>query len=263
MLKNYEKDSSGKYRKLDFEYLRELSVLDTHLRNTFLNLCLSIEHQLKVLLMREITVDSDEDGYTIISSLFQKYPWIKTEISKKRRSASFDLKIHYKDSMPIWVFLELCSYDWFIKLFELYFERKNPKLLNEVDHLIYASKFIRNACAHNNCMLNSMRDTYTDGGDPFTPSKELKSEVARITDLSQKSIRRNLSNHVIHDLTATLLLFKKICTSKKMYENVMRDIDELLSERFLRHKDYFLNNSLLAARYRFLIKIFDKVRCIE
>ena len=90
--KNYEKDSSGKYRKLDFEYLRELSVLDNHLRNIFLNLCLSIEHQLKVLLMREITVDSDEDGYTIISSLFQKYPWIKTEISKKRRSASFDLK---------------------------------------------------------------------------------------------------------------------------------------------------------------------------
>ena len=261
--KNYEKDKDGKYRKLDFEYLREISVLDTHLRSTFLDLCLSIEHQLKVLLMRRITEDPKEDGYTIITDLFIKYPWIKKEISKRHRSASSDLKIHYNDLMPIWVFLELCSYDWFIKLFEIYFEKADPKLLAKVSYLIYSSKFIRNACAHNNCLLNSMRDTYTDGGNPFTPSKKLKSEVARITDLSKKSIETNLSNHVVHDIVATLLLFKRICTSNKMYENVMKDMDDLFSKRFLRHKDYFLDNSLLIGRYQFLMKIFDTVRCVE
>lgn len=46
-VKNYDKDKKGKYIRLDFAYLREISIMDTLLRDIILELCLTCEHLLK------------------------------------------------------------------------------------------------------------------------------------------------------------------------------------------------------------------------
>lgn len=64
---NYEKCPTGKragqYKKLDFGYLKELSVIDMHLRYIIIDMCLDIEHAIKVKLINDVTNNPSEDGY--------------------------------------------------------------------------------------------------------------------------------------------------------------------------------------------------------
>lgn len=257
--KNYLKGENGRYQSLEFAYLVELSVLDTHLRYRVLDLCLSIEHQLKVMLLRSISNDSEENGYQIVEKLLDQHPEIKNDLFRESNSATYDLKQHYRNELPVWVFVEICTYHAFIQLFEMYFKQKDPKLLKDLLPLIYSSKFIRNACAHNNCLLNSLRSTYTKKGEKFKSSPKVKSKLKKLGAVSEKSAENGLSNHVVHDLIASILLFKLICTSQKMFDNVMSDLNELFKVRFLRHKDYFESDPLLSSRYFLIAKSLDKL----
>lgn len=67
---NYQKCVSGKrqgqYQKLDFGYLKELSTIDMHLRYIIIEMCLDIEHAIKVKLLEHATNNPAEDGYDIV-----------------------------------------------------------------------------------------------------------------------------------------------------------------------------------------------------
>ncbi len=309
-IKNYRRSNNGKFSNLEFAYLVELSVLDAHFRSKVLDLCLSIEHQLKTMIMRSITENEQEDGfsiiqelfetdpqikddilrktnsasfdlrshyvdeipvwvflelcsYTIIQELFETDPQIKDDILRKTNSASFDLRSHYVDEIPVWVFLELCSYSSLIKLFSLYYEKVDSKVCKNLIPLIYSSKYLRNAAAHNSCLLNSLRIEYSYQGKPFRSSPKVVSTVRKLKVVSPKSIKRILHNRVIHDFIASLISFKEICKSSKMYSNVMADFEELFKIRFLEHSDYFSGDPLLTSKYAFVVKVFDSLKMMD
>ena len=73
---NYEKCDSGKragqYKKLDFGYLQELSTIDMYLRYKIMEMCLDIEHAIKVRLIDDITNNTSEDGYDIVRKFIAK-----------------------------------------------------------------------------------------------------------------------------------------------------------------------------------------------
>lgn len=262
-IKNYRRSNNGKFSNLEFAYLVELSVLDAHFRSKVLDLCLSIEHQLKTMIMRSITENEQEDGFSIIQELFETDPQIKDDILRKTNSASFDLRSHYVDEIPVWVFLELCSYSSLIKLFSLYYEKVDSKVCKNLIPLIYSSKYLRNAAAHNSCLLNSLRIEYSYQGKPFRSSPKVVSTVRKLKVVSPKSIKRILHNRVIHDFIASLILFKEICKSSKMYSNVMADFEELFKIRFLEHSDYFSGDPLLTSKYAFVVKVFDSLKMMD
>lgn len=262
-IKNYRKSNNGKFSNLEFAYLVELSVLDAHFRSKVLDLCLSIEHQLKTMIMRSITENEQEDGFSIIQELFETDPQIKDDILRKTNSASFDLRSHYVDEIPVLVFLELCSYNSLIKLFSLYYEKVDSKVCKNLIPLIYSSKYLRNAAAHNSCLLNSLRIEYSYQGKPFRSSPKVVSTVRKLKVVSPKSIERILHNRVIHDFIASLILFKEICKSSKMYSNVMTDFEELFKIRFLEHSDYFSGDPLLTSKYAFVVKVFDSLKMMD
>lgn len=262
-IKNYRRSNNGKFSNLEFAYLVELSVLDAHFRSKVLDLCLSIEHQLKTMIMRSITENEQEDGFSIIQELFETDPQIKDDILRKTNSVSFDLRSHYVDEIPVWVFLELCSYSSLIKLFSLYYEKVDSKVCKNLIPLIYSSKYLRNAAAHNSCLLNSLRIEYSYQGKPFRSSPKVVSTVRKLKVVSPKSIKRILHNRVIHDFIASLILFKEICKSSKMYSNVMADFEELFKIRFLEHSDYFSGDPLLTSKYAFVVKVFDSLKMMD
>ena len=71
---NYDKrKSNGQYINLDFAYLQELSTIDMHLRYLILEMCLDIEHALKIRLLKDIENNPEEDGYDIIRRFVTKY----------------------------------------------------------------------------------------------------------------------------------------------------------------------------------------------
>lgn len=69
--KNYQKyhngSNKGKYISLDFSFLQELSTIDMHFRFLITKMCLDIEHDLKVQMLKDIETDSTTDGYEIVN----------------------------------------------------------------------------------------------------------------------------------------------------------------------------------------------------
>lgn len=69
--RNYNMNSqTKKYFNLDFAYLVELSKLDMYIRKIILELSLDVEHYLKVRLMKDLSDNSEEDGYNIVTVFF-------------------------------------------------------------------------------------------------------------------------------------------------------------------------------------------------
>lgn len=78
--KNYQKHNKGlnigKYIDLDFSYLQELSTIDMHFRFLISKMCLDIEHDLKVRMLKDIETNSTTDGYDIVNSFLHQNHYI-------------------------------------------------------------------------------------------------------------------------------------------------------------------------------------------
>ena len=174
--KNYQKYNNGlnigKYIDLDFSYLQELSTIDMHFRFLVSKMCLDIEHDLKVRMLKDIETDSTTDGYDIVniflshnsyiigkleatsaspftSDLIHKYFTVQQVYNPQKGKK--ENKITLYDDCPAWVLLEMLTFGDFIKFYQFYYStRSYSKISFPVINLV---KSLRNGAAHNNCIL--------------------------------------------------------------------------------------------------------------
>lgn len=248
-----------KYNNLEFAYLVELSTLDMYLRHLIIGLCLDIEHILKTRMIRDITNNGSEDGYNIVKKYVeQDYTVLSQLYSNRDKSAATDLVKKFsedEEKIPVWSFVEALSFGKFIELYDMYYGIYGGKSYSSYLGNI---KFLRNAAAHNNCLLNSLRKPYSirihknmDIMDALSKSKKFET-----------SYKTKMENPVVHDFVVLLFVYYDLlntAANRNMREKGMNRVKELFYETMVRNdnKSYFAKNDVLVTNYKFICQVID------
>ncbi|MDR2342316.1 MAG: Abi family protein [Campylobacteraceae bacterium] len=256
--KNYEKDSDGRYINLEFAYLVDLSTIDMHIRRFALRLTLDIEHALKTKLLADFNQCSN-DGYDIVENFLQdekgaeakKHIKNKVEEAKNGENYSPILPIlrNYKQ-LPIWVFMEVVQFGHLINFCKYFYSQRGyaDTLFDNIKSYLFSAKCLRNACAHNNCIL--LFDNKTCKGQMSTYHFLFNNKIN-----IEYNIQGELRNRTINDFVTSLILFDKVCLSMNLKHHYYKELKELFEGRLLKHKEYYADNKLLADTYHFVFNV--------
>ncbi|MBR0397646.1 MAG: Abi family protein [Eubacterium sp.] len=255
--RNYDKYSAtlrkDQYINLDFAYLRELSTIDMYLRKLIISMALDIEHALKVQLLYDLSENTDEDGYSIVKEyLNTNYLRVKSLHDKIGRSVTSDLvKKHAvnEDRYALWELVEILSFGEFVDIYQLYYSKYKRK--DDYSSFLWSVKFLRNAAAHNNCIINSLKAPYQVS---LHKNKDILFQVSKIKSISKKSRDTWMQNPVIHDFVVTVYVYLNVVKSEGIKQKGIQNLKELFYDRMLRHKDYFEKNNSIREGYLFTEK---------
>lgn len=137
--------------------------------------------------------------------------------------------------MAYWNFFELATFGDIIGLYKYYyFELGGGKDLRarRVKQLLFPVRALRNAAAHNSCLLNTMRDRLTKPIGII--AKLLVSEYGMDCELVGLTKRVPL----IHDFSATLMCYDVLVSSEHSRSVCARRL-RALSERLSRNRSFF------------------------
>ncbi len=246
-----------RYFYFDFSYLQELSILDMYLRKSIISIALDIEHTLKTQLLYDLSQNEADDGYHIAKLyLTADYRRLKSLHDKVGTSAASDLiqkKLNDDDNYALWEIVEILSFGEFIDLYQLYYSTYHSNR-NNFSSYLWSIKFLRNAAAHNNCLLNSLKAPYHV---TIHKTKEIQFEISKIKTISQNAKDKWMTNPVIHDFVILVFVFVKLIKSTGIKQSGINNLHWLFNERMLKHKEYFLKNNSIVESYKFTSKIVN------
>lgn len=271
--KNYSKHTKGqnrgKYIDLDFAYLQELSTIDMHFRFLVTKMCLDIEHDLKVKILKDIEKDSSTDGYDIVQLFLAQNNYIISKLEATSASpftgdliskyftiqrvqnintGRYENHITAYDDCPAWVLTELLTFGDFIMFYEFYYSSCNfPKVSKSVINLV---KSLRNGAAHNNCILADLSH-----GTSRAPA-EVSQEVAKINTIRVNQRRKKLSCRPMLEFVCLLYAYNLVVSDKVKYHRI-KELRELFFVRMIKKKEFFQSNDLIKTNYEFACKVID------
>lgn len=272
--KNFNKDiTKSVYLDLDFSQLIDLAIIDTRLRMLMLEMSLSIEHFAKVKLLKRITLSTREDGYSIVKDFYdylqatnlKSYNYLLDEISRNSKSPYCrELYQKYQTDIPVWAFLELVAFGSFISFYKFCAERffqcdkhahlkANDKQMLDEFYMLLDIKHLRNAAAHNNCILNDLKTKIKKTKDQS--NLRLTRSLSEI-GVSSTTRSRKLSNERISQILTCLFMFKLIVPSPgsiKYFSWAMQDF----KNRLFRDNAYG-NNLLIKSTFDVFTLVIDK-----
>lgn len=109
---------------------------------------------------------------------------------------------------PVWEFVEVISFGRFVHFFRFCANRFGGKKMTGYFYMLQSVKALKNACAHNSCILNDLK-----GG---TAQRAVSYDVARALSkigIGDEVRKTKLSNERLGQIATTLYLHQLICSS--------------------------------------------------
>lgn len=257
---NYDKCDTGKrqgqYKKLDFGYLKELSTIDMYLRYIVMDMCLDIEHVIKVRLIKNITNNPSEDGYDIVRKFIAQddnLRILKNIRSHKSGEYCKDLIEKYYPYFPVRVFVESNSFGDLLYFCSFYEKIYGVQIIN--NKLMNTVRDVRNAAAHSNCLLNKMTEKIDSTKQV---NNEISSFIIGMKNISKTSRVNNLSYKFTNSFVTVLYVYDSLMNEipkQKRY----KEIQEFMNGRVVKNKQFFQSNSKIVGVYNFHKKVIDNL----
>jgi len=240
---------------LEFAYLKDLSIIDMHLRHFILTASIDLEHALKVRLLKDFN-NSPDDGYKLVEKYLREFPDVMSDIERKQdNSYTADLAGKLlKEGFAIWNIIELLSLKDFLVLYRRFYE-EYPDCLTGPNYYypMQAVRKLRNAAAHNNCLINSLRKPYC-GQPRYNPHVD---KLLTKIDASKESRRKNKSNQVVYDFITMLCLIDEVIPNEKMRQKILNNAQNLFHGRMLKNKEFYSKENSITSSYSFVNKVVD------
>ena len=206
----------GQYRNLDFKMLVDLSIVDMLLRQMLLCITLDVEHFAKMKLLRCLE-ERNEDGYQLVDSFIESYSKdnngkvtnsLKDEIDKCNASpyTGWILGEYPKYDFPIWAFLEVISLGSFNHFYKYCADHFNDRAMKDDFYLLQSVKMLRNACAHNDCILSMLKT----GNASFAPRNQVQTAVSHIPKIGKTQRDSKLKNECFQQIATALYMHKEL-----------------------------------------------------
>ena len=260
----------GQYEMLDFAHLIELARIDVEIRHILFKMCLDIEHFLKVSLIKAVENNmqsgSGEDGYKIVTdflidagntafdiraeNMARRSGAISRKLKQNRKNPYCDgLMKKYHDNMPIWAFVEVISFGDLEDLIRFYSELTGWRLPVDGQNLDRVRQ-IRNAAAHNNCIINDLNTSESQSQTP-----RFITEFVSSAGVGRNMRKKKLSNRRVNQIVHLLYVYDRIVKNENTRSIRLSELHDLLDTRIVQHKEYFQHNLLLTSTYDFFKKI--------
>lgn len=272
--------NQGKYINLNFDQLRATAILDMNIRKHIFSMCIDIEHSLKLRILQDFE-KCNNDGYELIQDFFKTRSGGKValDIAKKRESLYLNKlagkyiypktddsvysvslynngkQIEYAVDVPIWIMLEMITFGDLISFYKFFYPREHTYVAETPipENILFNVKNMRNACAHNNCILATLYKK-TKKIDPrmraFIDSLDI--------DIGNDGKKTRLKCRIISEIVCVLYSLKELASQDvasydfQEFSNVLKHFEQ----KYIHH---FAQNSLVFANFIFFKKVVDKL----
>ena len=249
-----EKTKSGKFINVDFGQMVELSTVDMFLRKLILKMTLDFEHYLKVKIINDSQENPADDGYAVVESFLETHNRIRHLIENLNNSLNFynrQVFEKYKETPSVWSIVEMLGFSDFIDFYAHYYQYFHLKC--EYTPHFDSVRRLRNAAAHNTCMISNLKPQ-----NWFKSDIEINFELlgAKL-DVGNGVISSCLKVPVLNDFAVMLSNYVKLISSPKIKEKTLEEIQDFFNGRMILNKDYFENVNEIINAYHFAKAVLD------
>ncbi len=249
-----EKTKSGKFINVDFGQMVELSTVDMFLRKLILKMTLDFEHYLKVKIINDSQENPADDGYAVVESFLETHNRVRHLIENLNNSSNFynrQVFDKYKEKTSVWSIVEMLGFSDFIDFYAHYYQYFHLKC--EYTPHFDSVRRLRNAAAHNTCMISNLKPQSW-----FKSDIEINFELLGANlEVGNGVISSCLKVPVLNDFAVMLSNYVKLISSPKIKEKTLEEMQEFFNGRMILHKDYFENVNEIKNAYHFAKDVLD------